>query len=271
VIKIRYSSELQPGLNGKADRRGRDTVVYLLPGLTPVQRAAALRRLRQHGRMGIGPRLPAGQLLIALFADRIRTTFGQAGAIVRTHPAGSTLPVVVVSAAVAGFLVLSAVSIRVIHQPQAGGPGDPGSTRIAAGTSGPAPDGSQRANPGQNGPSGQPGDGPVSGAPGQSAGIGGAPRGGTSPGTGAGGGAGGSSSSPGANPGANPGGGTTLTGTAATSPPSSPATSPTPGPAGSPAPSPAASPGPNAPAAKVTGSTTSVCVGVGPFGICLHL
>jgi hypothetical protein len=260
VIKIRYSSELQPGLNGQAERHGRSTVVYLLPGLTSTQRAAALRRLRQHGRMGIGPRLPAGQLLAALFGDRIRTTFGQAGAIVRTHPAGSTLPVMVVSAAVAGFLVLSAVSIRVIHQPEAAGRGGLGVAPIAGGASGPAPDGSQRANP-----TGQPGAGPVSGPPGQSAGTSGPPGGRTSPGAGAG--SPGSSSSPGTNP----GGGTTLTSTAASSSPSSPAGPPAPNPAASPTPSPAASPGPAAPPARVTGSSTSVCVGIGPFGICLHL
>lgn len=155
MIRIRYCSELQPGLNGQAERLGRITVVYLLPGLSSAQRAAALRRLRQHGRMGISPRLPLPQLLAALLADRIKTAFGQAGAIVRIHPAGSTLPVMAVSAAVAGFLLLSALSIRIAHTPLAGGP---------PAIRGPVPAASGQHGRGNGSEPGQPGGRPVRGA-----------------------------------------------------------------------------------------------------------
>jgi hypothetical protein len=121
VIKIRYSTELGPGLNGQVERRGRGIVVYLLPWLTSDQRTATLRRLSQQGRVGIGPRLPAVQLTLALLDDRVRTVFARAGAVVRIHPAGSAVPVMMVSAAVAAFLLLSPVSIRIIHHPQAAG------------------------------------------------------------------------------------------------------------------------------------------------------
>jgi hypothetical protein len=123
VIRIRYRSanELSPGLHAAAERRGRSTTVYLLAGLSPAERRAALRRLRISARMGRDPRLPAAQLGIALLADRIRTSLGQAGAIVRSHPAGSTVPVMVISAGAIAFLALSAVSIRVIHTPRASG------------------------------------------------------------------------------------------------------------------------------------------------------
>lgn len=166
MIRIRYSPDLEPGLNGRAQRDGRTTVVYLLPGLTPAQRGATLRRLRQHGRMDISPPLPAAELLVALIADRIRTTFGQAGAIVRTHPAGSTLPVVVVSAAMAGFLLLSAVSIRIIHMPPGIG------ARAGAAPFGAQPNPRDRAQPGQPEQPDQPASAP--GIPGGPAAGGGA-------------------------------------------------------------------------------------------------
>jgi hypothetical protein len=60
--------------------------------------------------MGYGPRLPVAQLALALLADRIRTTVGQAGTIFRSHPAGSTVPVMVVSAGAIAFLAPSAAS-----------------------------------------------------------------------------------------------------------------------------------------------------------------
>ena len=96
--------------------------MYLLPGLSAAQRRAALRRLQISARRGYGPRLPAPQLALALVADRIRTHVGWAGAVFRSHPAGSTVPVMVVSAGAIAFLALSAVSIRVIHPPRASGP-----------------------------------------------------------------------------------------------------------------------------------------------------
>jgi hypothetical protein len=123
VIKIRYSTELGPGLNGQAERCGRGTVVHLLPGLTSVQRSATLRRLSQQGRVGIGPRLPAVQLALALLADRLSTALARVGAVVRIHPAGSTVPVLVLSAAALTFLFVSPVSFRIVHQPQAAGGG----------------------------------------------------------------------------------------------------------------------------------------------------
>ncbi|MGH3288963.1 MAG: hypothetical protein ACRDPD_30520, partial [Streptosporangiaceae bacterium] len=134
MIKIRYRdpNELSPGLHAAAERHGRSTTVYLLPGLSAMQRRAALRRLRISARRGYDPRLPAPQLAVALAADRVRTTVGRAGAVFRSHPAGSTVPVMVVSAGAIAFLALSAVSIQVIHAP----PKAPG--QLYAGAAGPA-------------------------------------------------------------------------------------------------------------------------------------
>ena len=120
MIKIRYrdADELSPGLHAAAVRQGRNTIVFLLPGLNAAERRAALRRLRLSARMGYCPPLPPAQLALALVADRIRTTVGQLGTLVRSHPAGSTVPVMVISAGAIAFLALSAVSIQVLHLPQ---------------------------------------------------------------------------------------------------------------------------------------------------------
>jgi hypothetical protein len=71
VIRIRYR-HLSPGLHAMAEVTGRDTVIYLMPGLTAAQRNAALRRLRREARMGRGPALPGAHLAAALAADRAR-------------------------------------------------------------------------------------------------------------------------------------------------------------------------------------------------------
>jgi hypothetical protein len=120
MIKIRYRDprELAPGLYAAAECHSRGTTVYLLPGLSAAQRRAALRRLRISARRGCGPQLPAAQLAVALLADRIRTAAGRAGAVFRSHPAASTVPVMVVSAGAIVFLALSGVSIRVIQPPR---------------------------------------------------------------------------------------------------------------------------------------------------------
>ena len=133
MIKIRYrdADELSPGLHAAAVPQGRNTIVFLLPGLTAAERRAALRRLRLSARMGYCPPLPPVQLALALFADRIRTTVGQLGTLVRSHPAGSTVPVMVISAGAIAFLALSAVSIQVLHLPH-----HPGRTSALPGTNG---------------------------------------------------------------------------------------------------------------------------------------
>lgn len=132
MISIRYRdpNELSPGLHAAAEQHGRKTSVYLLSGLTVAQRRAALRRLRISAGRGYGPRLPVPQLALALLADRIRTAIGRAGAIFRSHPAGSTVPVMVLSAGAIAFLALSAVSIQVIHRPL--NPGPPFSGAVGA-------------------------------------------------------------------------------------------------------------------------------------------
>ena len=68
--------------------------------------------------MGHCPRLPAAPLAIALLADGIRTAIGRAGAVLRLHPAGSTVPVMVLSGGAIAFLLFSTVSIRVLPSPQ---------------------------------------------------------------------------------------------------------------------------------------------------------
>ncbi len=122
MIRVRYRgpNELSPGLHAAAEQRGRRTTVYLLSGLTAAERRSALRRLRLTARMGHCPRLPAGQLAFALLMDRIRTGIGRAGAVLRLHPAGSTVPIMVLSGGAIAFLLFSTVSIHVLHPRAAG-------------------------------------------------------------------------------------------------------------------------------------------------------
>jgi hypothetical protein len=118
MIKIRYrdANEFCPGLHATAERHGRTVTVYLLRGLTAAERKAAFRRLRLSGRRGCGPQLAAPQLALALFVDRIGTAIARAGSVVRSHPAGTTGPVMLISAGAIAFLVLSAaVSIHILR------------------------------------------------------------------------------------------------------------------------------------------------------------
>lgn|GEM_PF-823008 len=285
MIRIRYSSELQPGLHGKAERQDGHTVIYLLPGLTAAERRAALRRVRQQGKMGICPRLPAGQLAAALLVDRVRNVFGQAGAIVRVHPAGSTLPVMALSVAITAFLVLSALSvhIHILHNPaQAAG----GSVALRTATgdgpdqlvSTPSPGEQAGQVAGQSGgkqvaggysaqlsvvptPTGAPDANPVTDpAPGQGSGSGSDP--------GSGSGSGGSSTPP------IPGGvptavASTPGSTGSTTPP---AYDPAPAPVTTTSGAPAPAPDPPTPSATSTGGTSGqVCVDIGSLGLCLGL
>jgi hypothetical protein len=265
VIKIRYSTELRPGLNGQAERCGRGAVVHLLPGLTSVQRAATLRRLSQQGRVGIGPRLPAAQLALALLADRLSTAFARVGAVVRIHPAGSTLPVLVLSAAALTFLFLSPVSIRIVHQPQAGGGSAWGAVPAAGGQPSSTADGPATSAPGKRLAAGTGIGSPEAGRPGS--GTSPAPATYPSPGavpspvTGP---------APSTGPTSGPGG-TTLTSTAATTAPTQvaatqpPAAAPTPTVTSPATPLPAPSPA----ATSKTGNQS--CLNIGPLGICLNL
>jgi hypothetical protein len=149
VIRIRYldPNELSPGLHAAAEQHGRTTIVYLISGLTAAERRAALRRLRLSARMGCSPELPVPQLALALLADRIKTATRRTGAVFRLHPAGSTVPVMMVSAGAIAFLALSAVSIRVLH------PHLPGQAALATT---PAASASQPGEPPQDGATGAP-------------------------------------------------------------------------------------------------------------------
>jgi hypothetical protein len=121
MIRVRYlgSNELSPGLHATAERRGRQTTIFLLDGMTVAERRSALRRLRLTARMGHCPRLPAGQLGFALFTDQIRTGIRRAGAVLRLHPAGSTVPIMVLSGGAIAFLLFSTVSMHVLRPPRA--------------------------------------------------------------------------------------------------------------------------------------------------------
>jgi hypothetical protein len=124
VIKIRYA-DLPAGLHIEAVARGRDTVIYMLPGLTAAQRQAALRRARSSARMGQGPRLPAAGVLGAVIVDRMRTTVRNGVAAMRGHPAILVPPLVIVMSAAVAYILLVSVHIG-IHDPQSnGGTGTP--------------------------------------------------------------------------------------------------------------------------------------------------
>ncbi len=301
MIKIRYrdSNELSPGLHAAAERRGRSTTVYLLSGLTTQERRAALRRLRLSARMGHCPRLPAAQLALALLADRIRTTVGQAGAVFRLHPAGSTVPVMMISGGAIAFLVFSTVSIRVLHDPRTTTQSSASSTLPVAsagaipitGTSlGPAaalgggPGGGSDSRPLTQPGSGGLGGSSLATSPARGGGGGGGQGNGASTasgnsgrgsgGSGSGGSGSGGSSSGGSGSGGGTAGGTTLSGGANPTPASAAPASATPAaavttPAAATPPSAPSSAGP-APSAGAS-SSGGVCVDVGPLGVCLDL
>jgi hypothetical protein len=130
VIKIRYA-DLPAGLHIRTAARGKDTIIYLLPGLTAAQRQAALRRARSSARMGHGPRLSAAGVLGAVMADRIRTTVRNGAAAMRGHPAIFVPPLVIIMTAAVAYILLVSVGIR-IHEPQASGPSGQGAPVAAA-------------------------------------------------------------------------------------------------------------------------------------------
>jgi len=267
MIRIRYRgpNELSPGLHAEAERGRRGTTVYLLSGLTAQQRRSALRRLRLSARMGHCPRLPAGQLALALLAARIRIAIGRAGAVFRLHPAGSTVPIMVLSGGAIVFLLFSTVSIRVLPTPRTT------TQSSAAGTSpvasvGPMPISgtSQGRAAGLGGPGQrtgsrqltQPGSGRGSSlptSPSLARARGGRQPRGNQPGGNQGGGRQGGGTSTGT--GGTTGGGTTLSGGA------------DPGAATTPA----AAPSSAAPQPAPCSTSNGVCVDVGPLGVCLHM
>jgi hypothetical protein len=288
MIRVRYrgSNELSPGLHATAERDGRRTTVYLLDGMTAAQRRSALRRLRLTARMGHCPRLPAAQLAFALFTDRIRTGIGRAGRVLRLHPAGSTVPIMVLSGGAITFLLFSTVSIHVIR-PGAAGQSGAGTSPAASASPVATGEGSQGQAAGQGGPgaAGHSGDPGGTGALAGPGGLGGGsdPRQLTQPGRGssgrapvlaAGGGGGGTGTGSGSGgTSRKSGGGTTLSGGADPSQvaprPSTPAAS---------APASASTAPATAPSQPGSGSSSGsgsqgsgVCVNVGPLGVCLNI
>jgi hypothetical protein len=122
MVRIRYA-ELPVGLHVATRSHGHRTVVYLLPGLTPAQRRAALTFARRSARIGQGPRLPTGDLAVALVADRLHTTATAVSAATRRHPMLLLPPLVVVVSTVIVFVLLSFVAVNL--SPPGNSPGQP--------------------------------------------------------------------------------------------------------------------------------------------------
>jgi len=238
VIKIRYS-DLPGGLHVRADIQGRNTILYLLPGLTAAQRKAAIRRARSAARVGHGPGLPAPGIACALAADRIRTTVANGLAAMRMHPAIFFPPLIIIAVLAVGYLLLVSVSVRVI-------PGDSSGSRAEIGF---GHGGSASRHGGPDGPGAPPAGGAAPGSPGP-------PPGTAPPGRGTG--------SP-ASPTPSPSGRRLSPG------PPGPSGSPSPAPSGTPPLSPAPTPSPSTSASPGSGSAGGVCVKVGPFGVCVGL
>lgn len=234
MIKIRYS-DLPSGLHVRADAQGRHTIIYLLPGLTPAQRRAALYRARRDACLGYGPKLPAAGFARAVAADRLRITLGNGASTMRAHPAVYAPPLILLVSAALAYAILSSVTIR--YQPQAVGPGT-SAVPIAPGQVSTSPAGIPGAPPGN------------AHAPGS--------RGSTAPGKGSRKRTGGSGSSTSA-------GSSPSTSASPTPGPGEPSPqAPNPSPPGGLSPSPSPSP-------SGSGGNGGVCVRVGPLGVCLDL
>jgi hypothetical protein len=163
MVKIRYS-DLPAGLHVSVEGQGRSTVIYLLPGLTPEQRKAALARVRSSARMGHGPELPRVSMALALAADSLRTTLRNGATAMRAHPVLLLPPLILLVSSAIVFVLMSIVTVTV-HQ--AVGPGrenypDPRPTRHmpSPGPAGPAsrqPMQPGGPSPGTSGHHGRPG------------------------------------------------------------------------------------------------------------------
>ena len=124
MVKIRYA-ELPDGLHAQVRGSGRRTVIYLAPGLSPGQRAAARRRLIRASRSGHGPRLRRPAVSLAVARDNLRTTLRNGATAARCHPVGSLLIAGLLTAAVVCYAVFVSVTIRLNPGPS-GPPGCPG-------------------------------------------------------------------------------------------------------------------------------------------------
>jgi hypothetical protein len=109
MVKIRYA-ELPAGLHVATEDHGEYTVVYLLPGLTPTQRRAALTFARRAARLGHGPSLPRLDMAFALAADHVRTMAKTIIAALRRHPM-LLLPLVAIISGVIVAAMLSFVTV----------------------------------------------------------------------------------------------------------------------------------------------------------------
>jgi hypothetical protein len=116
MITIRYA-DLPEGSHVQAVACGKRTVIYLRPGLTPEQRRHGLRRARQSGRMGHGPRLPATGVALAVAGDAVTGTLRKVAAAVRGHPLGSLMLAAGMAGTVLCYVLLVTVSIRFIGPP----------------------------------------------------------------------------------------------------------------------------------------------------------
>jgi hypothetical protein len=112
MITIRYA-DLPEGVHAQAVAQGKRTIIYLRPGLTPQQRRDGLRRVRQSGRMGHGPRLPAAWLALALADDAVRGTLRNLTAAVRGHPLGSLALLAAIAGGAVCYVLLVTLSMRV--------------------------------------------------------------------------------------------------------------------------------------------------------------
>jgi hypothetical protein len=235
MVKIRYS-ELPAGLHVTAETQGRNTVVYLLPGLTTEQRRSALARVRSSGRMGQGPVLPLLAMITAVIFDRIRTTASNGAAAMRGHPVLLLPPLILLVSGVIVFMLMSFVTITVQSPGGAAGPDRP-VPLTGAFARGHAP----RPRPSLI----KQGILPVAvGQPGSSA----------------------SAAAPPASPRATP----TLS--TPSSPSWSPWPSPTPAPSSSPSASPSPSPSPSPSSSPTPSSSPSgACIKLGPLGLCVNI
>ena len=116
MIKIRYA-DLPHGLHARVHTAGRRTVIYLLPGLSAVQRRDALGRLIRASRQGYGPRLRTPEVRFAVARDVAKTTTRNGLAAVRCHPAGSVALAALIAAGVLCYAFFVTVTVRFTREP----------------------------------------------------------------------------------------------------------------------------------------------------------